>query len=124
MAGWICSGKVLGHAIWCGFQLTMRGGRFGAAQLARHPPPNYSVWNFGTSREFLLFWSFDYSPAVSGLSAQVWIPGWSAVLPAAVLTGIIWRRDYRFSRAGLCKQCGYDIRGLKMCPECGAGAKA
>jgi predicted amidophosphoribosyltransferase len=38
----------------------------------------------------------------------------------AAPTALLWHRDRRLSKPGLCKQCGYDIRGLQTCPECGA----
>ena len=60
----------------------------------------------------------------------VWAAG-SAVLPVVFLASVAgqrWRRRYRWVQAGLCGQCGYDLRAtpakggalLDRCPECGA----
>ena len=65
--------------------------------------------------------------------ARVGVPTWMAVLATAALPAaaavrgaarLVARR--RQARLGLCRACGYDLRGnvSGVCPECGAGAPA
>ncbi len=63
-------------------------------------------------------WWFQYITLPTGESLLVF-PMWPLVLGVVGTTAVIWRRDRRLSKPGLCKQCGYDIRGLQKCPECG-----
>jgi hypothetical protein len=48
--------------------------------------------------------------------ARFTIPIWWLMLPFGTWLAITWRR--RRSRRSLCP-CGYDARGLDVCPECG-----
>ena len=42
-----------------------------------------------------------------------------ALLATPTLVGFIFGRKRRRRRRGLCVACGYDMRGLESCPECG-----
>lgn len=60
-----------------------------------------------------------------GLSRAVLIgwPHWFLFVAAAILPTVeLWRRlRRRHLQPGLCKKCGYDLRGTpRRCPECGA----
>jgi hypothetical protein len=65
----------------------------------------------------------------TNVGVQLWFPtALSAVLPAAWI-GLrlrAARRRRQRTRAGLCRRCGYDLRGnvSGVCPECGARAGA
>ena len=65
----------------------------------------------------------DYS-----LEWQVTFPAWvpvalAGVLPAFSLVGLV--RRSRRGRAGLCRNCGYDLRAsTERCPECGEPVSA
>ena len=37
---------------------------------------------------------------------------------------LTWRREVRRRRLGLCAGCGYPVKGLERCPECGTAADA
>ena len=83
---------------------------FGPHVFVRHPlrierlsPHAQFAWWF--------YWNPDYF-----CTAPLWCP----LVGAAVPTAVLWRRDRRFSKPVLCKQCSYDIRGVAVCPECGA----
>lgn len=44
-----------------------------------------------------------------------------------LVVGVPWAwsavRAHRRLRRGLCTRCGYDMRGLALCPECGCPAQ-
>jgi hypothetical protein len=49
----------------------------------------------------------------------VQLPLWLVMLPFVVWFGVAYlRRRRRLTAGGLCR-CGYDARGLDVCPECG-----
>jgi len=49
------------------------------------------------------------------------IPLWLLFLTSVLPTGVLWNRDRRRARPGLCSRCGYDLKGnlSGVCPECG-----
>ena len=65
-------------------------------------------------------WGFVYDgwiPATDDIS----MPLWFLLALAAMPTAILWDRDRRTAKPGLCRQCGYDLRASKKtCPECGS----
>ena len=68
-------------------------------------------------------------PGVYVRIAWVSVPHWAVALPVgAVAVGLTaaaarWRRRDRRLAAGLCPQCGYDLRASPdRCPECGSAA--
>lgn len=70
-------------------------------------------------------WETGWSSSFSDSSDRVWAaPAWLlvvtfAILPAAWALGAYRRRRRR--RAGLCTNCGYDLRASgERCPECGS----
>jgi hypothetical protein len=76
--------------------------------------------------EWSSFYMRNPVPSYDGTDCYLRIPFWPLVpllLTASVMLG--WRevRDNRRVRAGRCRSCGYDRRGLAEdapCPECGA----
>jgi hypothetical protein len=84
---------------------------------------NHGIWRhlggFGST-------SFDGRPPYEMFrgASVVMIPTWLpllilGILPSCTLRRIVARRQRR--RAGLCRQCGYDLRATPdRCPECGA----
>lgn len=55
----------------------------------------------------------------------VWFPMWPMPIGLAVLTLHIARRRARkraWEREGCCRRCGYEVKLLEVCPECGTGA--
>jgi len=62
--------------------------------------------------------------APSKWKLEITIPIWLLMVPfAAWLAAAFVRRQRRIRVAGLCP-CGYDARGLDVCPECGRDAEA
>ncbi len=45
-------------------------------------------------------------------------------VPTLVISGLLARIRSRCSETTKCATCGYDIRGLEVCPECGTAMKA
>jgi hypothetical protein len=87
------------------------------------PQPEEWRWSFRASprprRVWLPYLSTQANP-LSGLSLPLWIP----MAPVAAWFGMAFVRHRRRIRViDLCP-CGYDARGLDVCPECGRAAKA
>jgi hypothetical protein len=78
-------------------------------------------WELLTPRHHWMWhWvpEFGKSPyATGGLMVPPWMPFLASVVP----TLILWWRDLRPPRAGLCSYCGYNLTGnlSGRCPECG-----
>lgn len=65
-----------------------------------------------------------------------WLPLWAGIVGDTLFYGgawsgawtlVVWRRRRRRERRGMCRACGYDLRGLSaggVCPECGRPAVA
>jgi len=116
------------------------------------PPPRHAAvhfacsdlcWVYGAEYADALFGSVTagggfgwgagrYNRGIDGLTsaAAVAVPVWFAavllLVPAVIETARHLRRR-RLARAGLCRSCGYDLRGTpERCPECGtiAGPEA
>lgn len=69
--------------------------------------------------------TFTISGGKVSVTQQLWaVPFWPLLLaPAFYLSRLLWRnrRSERWSRAGRCATCGYDLRATPgRCPECGA----
>jgi predicted Zn-ribbon and HTH transcriptional regulator len=58
------------------------------------------------------------------------MPWWIPFIGAAAMAARAWRADaraWRILSEGLCRQCGYDRKGIaaaSRCPECGAAPGA
>ena len=110
---------------------------------------SFVVWSeFGRVTVFLLYEfgrlpsGFDIHPILSarvghttmfgfslrhlpdrGLGRQVLltIPYWFLLILFSIVPIIRWRMGRRVAAAGVCGQCGYDMRATpERCPECGA----
>jgi hypothetical protein len=70
---------------------------------------------------------YEHHSGRPGLSLLLFsIPLWPLMVPFAAWFGVAFVRHRRRIRIDLCP-CGYDARGLDVCPECGrvsAGVKA
>ena len=95
------------------------------ARPARYPRPAFNT----RERAKYGFW-FKWTSSSSTVRREVIVPYWFL----AVLTGVlpsVWlvrrRRESvrrRRAAAGLCANCGYDLRASgDTCPECGAAAR-
>ena len=71
---------------------------------------------------FTLFWSEGSRMGVTyGKWIEIGIPLWFVMLVSATPAILIWWRTRRVP-PGLCRNCRYDLAGLKegaVCPECG-----
>ena len=96
--------------------------------VLRSRPWGWLGFDFGRER---LVGKFSVSGGWVVVTERVWtVPLWLLLLASAVPTvRYFWcnRRSRRWSTAGRCPTCGYDLRATPdRCPECGtaAGAKA
>ncbi len=69
-------------------------------------------------------WSSEFYRygGTSRLSWALTIPWWCPLLAASGVAFVAWKLDRTATlraRNDCCKKCGYDMRGLKVCPECG-----
>jgi hypothetical protein len=95
--------------------------RYGEGHAGWDVPPAAGLWN----RLGFAAWETGWSSSFADSSDRVWAaPAWllvvtSAILPAAWALGAYRRRRRR--QAGLCTNCGYDLRASgERCPECGS----
>jgi len=71
------------------------------------------VFSFGTVSRTSL--------ALNTQTLLLCVPDWAIALTGATTAALFWRHNKRAApRAGLCAECGYDLRASKdRCPECG-----
>jgi hypothetical protein len=83
--------------------------------------PGWSIERSLPANAFRRQWTPEASRS-SAMSAERWfvvVPLWT---PAVILgAGMWWGLRGRWSGAGVCRHCGYDVSGLAngVCPECG-----
>jgi hypothetical protein len=77
------------------------------------PDSGISGWGYT-----ILPTSVEWRPFALNLAA------WTAAAWCVLSLPAVWRGSHRSirRRAGRCVRCGYDIRGVTICPECGATA--
>ncbi len=106
--------------------------RGGIPPFHRNRPAAYPDFNFRANDEAVLGFKFGRfavsRPGIRGWGIQVIVPLWALAVPLA-LPGGLWawhrRRLRRQRRAGLCLNCGYDLRATPdRCPECGTPVPA
>jgi hypothetical protein len=77
-----------------------------------------------TSAWFFQRFPFGFSvwPEISRPAGATYlvIPLW---MPLLLFAHIAWRCRRRIIPPGCCTACGYDLAGLKACPECGPAAR-
>ena len=82
---------------------------------------SFTTWMLGgpSSVMWLPRSSKNWSSGFSG-AGSVFVPIWCMLLPVAIPTYILWRRD-RPKPEGCCQECGYDLTGNEsgVCSECG-----
>ena len=82
--------------------------------------------NYGQVRRLdctVTWWKWVDRLGVSVMVPHVYPIVLFAILPLAWLPGVT-RRGRRHRRAGLCSECGYDLRAsAERCPECGTPFK-
>jgi hypothetical protein len=80
------------------------------------PSPRWHLWSW---------WWDDAPKGWSPPRLQCGGPLWPAVvvLGAGGVGLVWWGRRVRLGE-GVCARCGYEVRGLSVCPECGARTRA
>lgn len=92
----------------------------------RDPVEPIHYWASGSaavSRPRMIWW-FRFgatTPYIGSRTRGIEVPLWTVSLLVGVPAGLLWYRDRRRA-PGLCRKCGYDLRGAdhSLCPECGA----
>lgn len=92
----------------------------------------YPKWDFAEetihseNRRWVGLWAFHFSHRSGILTDTHWsnlevkLPYGPLILLLLVSPAIWILRAWRVRRPGICKQCGYDLRGTpSRCPECG-----
>jgi hypothetical protein len=107
-------------------RVVVGGGTIGYYRLGFVEPPGVELDDSPQPQWHLWYWWWETAPkGWTPMSLQCGGPLWPAVV--VMLAGgfglVRWgRRAGRL--AGVCARCGYDVRGLSVCPECGASAGA
>ena len=102
---------------------------FGAIEFSRfdlpHLPRGVRVQVFDVPAElpwnerFGLIWPSGFN--IHGTLSQFVVPLWICFVAAALPSLWMWRRAERHSRVGMCRTCGYNLKGnvSDRCSECG-----
>lgn len=77
-----------------------------------NPLKGFSIGASGQLPLIPIWWGFLANSAIYGFLMFYSFSGWRVV------------RRWRRIRAGACVACGYDLRGLQQCPECGPDSEA
>ena len=121
LTAWILSVTWPVRRIGEGTALMLSGGGFFWSIAEGYTNPHFPRWIFGEPSPTLWLPRSDkeWRSGLSG-SGSVFVPIWCVLLPFAILTHILWRRDRRIP-PGHCQECGYNLTGnvTGVCSECG-----
>lgn len=128
----VSSGVEVGYR-WRGSDGVPRGVTVRQGQLWVWRDPMLATPRLGLEAEKALparlSWGFEdwQIPGMPGVARLVAVPLWWGVAGVGVPVAGAWgwrllpsRRRARRRARGLCWKCGYELRGLGVCPECGA----
>ena len=94
----------------------------GCMQLTTPNPLPNRGWAFHRKPfNELLLWGEVFKVTVGGrVFRSARVPLWIPFVPAAIITGLLWRRKRSLNAAG-CEECGYNLTAntTGRCPECG-----
>ena len=80
----------------------------------------YRSWPFPAGFDALLNTMLGFHASSMGEAAMIAVPFWFLLLLTLVTPLVRWRLSGPHA-AGLCRDCGYDLRATpERCPECGA----
>jgi hypothetical protein len=85
-------------------------------------PPKYPWWHWGNLKPVHI--SDDRGMGTrrpNSFDRCVVVEIWALFLLCAIPTALLWWRERRLRRAGVCLECGYNLTGnvSGICPECG-----
>ena len=120
-AVWV--GSVFAQIQWTNTQGNTSFGLSGGGITYFYNSPNLPIQSRGISIEFRrVTLNFSWDAAGYPRITSCFLPAWPLLLILAVPTALAWLIGCLYSKRlnkSECASCGYDIRGLEVCPECG-----
>lgn len=94
------------------YAVIVEAGRVGIAITTRdaNAPTRWIAVSYGFL--FEPWFEIERSPRVGFVSVPLWAP-------LLALGALAWRSRPRRVHPGCCQHCGYELRGVTLCPECG-----